>query len=63
MRLSVGAAAPVFTYTSIGGTTKVDLEGTFPLFPGMPEAEELQMIDGFFLGAFGEDVVTLRTWN
>jgi alkyl hydroperoxide reductase subunit AhpC len=53
----------VHTYTSIDGRTKVDLEGTFPLFPGMPQAEELKMIDGFFSGAFGEDVVTLRTWN
>ena len=42
--------------------TKVDLEGDFQAFPGMPEAEELKMIDGFFTAVFAEDTVTLRNW-
>ena len=29
---------------------------------GMPEAEELKMIDGFFTAVFAEDTVTLRNW-
>jgi hypothetical protein len=51
----------VHSYTAIGGKTKVDLEGDFPAFPGMPEADELKMIDGFFSGAFAEDTITLRS--
>jgi hypothetical protein len=38
------------------------LEGEFPAFPGMPEADELQMIDGFFTAVFAEDMATLRAW-
>jgi alkyl hydroperoxide reductase subunit AhpC len=53
----------VHSYTPIGARTKVDLDGDFPAFPGMPEADELKMIDGFFTGVFGEDTVTLRTWE
>jgi thioredoxin-dependent peroxiredoxin len=49
-------------YTVTNGRTKVDLEGHFPLLPGMPEAEELKMIDGFFTMAFAEDTETLRNW-
>ena len=49
--------------TPIGNTTKVDLEGEFPPFPGMPEADELAMIDGFFTAVFAEDTETLRTWS
>jgi len=41
----------------------VDLEGDFPAFPGMPEADELAMIDGFFTTVFAEDTATLRTWT
>jgi hypothetical protein len=41
----------------------VDLEGEFPAFPGMAEADELQMIDGFFTAVFGEDAATLRAWS
>jgi len=52
----------VHSYTPMGGQTKVDLEGDFPAFPGMPEAEELKMIDGFFTAVFAEDTVTLRNW-
>jgi hypothetical protein len=53
----------VHSYTSVGGgrQTKVDLEGEFPAMPGMTEAEELTMIDGFFTMAFNEDTDTLRT--
>ena len=50
-------------YTPIGGKTKVDLEGDFPAFPGMSEADELKMIDGFFTKLFAEDTATLRTWS
>jgi len=46
----------------MGGQTKLDLEGDFPAFPGMPEAEELKMIDGFFTAIFAEDTVTPRNW-
>ena len=53
----------VHTYTPIGATTKVDLEGDFPALPGMTEAEELEMIDGFFAAIFAEDTETLRTWS
>jgi hypothetical protein len=50
----------VHSYTPQGGGVKVDLEGDFPAFPGMSEADELRMIDGFFTTAFAEDAVTLR---
>jgi hypothetical protein len=53
----------VHSYTSIGDRTKVDLEGEFPAFPGMPEADELEMIDGFFTTVFAEDTATLRIWS
>ena len=46
-------------YTPIGNTTRVDLEGDFPAFPGMNEADELKMIDGFFTAVFAEDKATL----
>src|SRR5262245_16904068 len=42
------AARFVHSYTPLGDRTKVDLEGDFPALPGMSEAEELAMIDGFF---------------
>jgi heme-degrading monooxygenase HmoA len=50
-------------YTPIGDQTRVDLEGDFPSLPGMLEAEELEMIDGFFTAVFDEDTATLRTWT
>jgi hypothetical protein len=50
------------TYTPIGDKTNVDLEGDFPAFPGMSEADELKMIDGFFTTIFAEDKVTLQRW-
>ena len=53
----------VHSYTPLGNRTKVDLEGEFPAVPGMSEAEELAMIDGFFTMVFGEDAETLRTWS
>jgi thioredoxin-dependent peroxiredoxin len=46
---------------SANGTTTVNLEGDFPAFPGMPEADQLAMIDGFFRTAFTEDAETLRS--
>jgi hypothetical protein len=51
------------SYTPTGGRTKVDLEGDFPAFPGMSEADELKMIDGFFTMVFAEDMATLRSWS
>lgn len=51
------------SYTPTGGRTKVDLEGDFPAFPGMSEADELKMIDGFFTTVFAEDTATLRSWS
>jgi heme-degrading monooxygenase HmoA len=53
----------VHTYTPLGERTKVDLEGDFPTLPGMTEADELAMIDGFFTTIFDEDTATLRTWS
>ena len=53
----------VHSYTPMGGRTKVDLEGDFPAMPGMTEADELKMIDGFFSMVFSEDTATLRTWS
>jgi hypothetical protein len=53
----------VHAYTRVGEQTKVDLEGDFPPLPGMPEADELAMIDGFFTTVFEEDTVTLRAWQ
>jgi len=50
------------TYTPMGDKTKVDLEGEFPTFPGMSEADELMMIDGFFTEVFTEDKATLQKW-
>jgi hypothetical protein len=29
----------------------------------MPEADELQIIDGIFSAVFAEDTATLRTWS
>jgi len=52
----------VHTYTPVGGQTRVDLEGDFPALPGMSEADELEMVDGFFTMVFNEDSATLRTW-
>jgi thioredoxin-dependent peroxiredoxin len=51
------------SYTAANGKTHVDLEGHFPALPGMPEAEELKMIDGFFSSVFAEDTATLRNWS
>ena len=53
----------VHTYTPAGGKTKVDLEGDFPAFAGISEAEELRMIDRFFTTIFAEDMATLRNWS
>jgi heme-degrading monooxygenase HmoA len=53
----------VHSYTPVAEQTKVDLEGDFPLLPGVPEADELAMIDGFFTTVFAEDEATLRTWS
>jgi hypothetical protein len=52
-----------FVYTASGEGTKVDVEGDFPVLPGVPEAEELAMIDGFFTMVLAEDVETLRSWS
>ncbi len=48
------------TYTPIGNRTRLDIEGDFPAFPGMSEADELKMIDGFFTSVFAEDNVSLQ---
>jgi hypothetical protein len=53
----------VHSYTPVSGGTKVDLEGDFPAFPGMPETDEIKMIDGFFAQVFAEDTATLRKWS
>ena len=51
------------TYTPRGDTTQIGIEGDFPLMPGMSEADQLQMIDGFFTMMFAEDTETLRQWS
>jgi hypothetical protein len=48
------------SYTAMGNETKVDLEGNFPVFPGMPETDELKMIDDFLTMLFNEDMATLQ---
>ena len=53
----------VHTYTPVDGQTRVDLEGDFPALPRMSEADELEMIDGFFTTVFTEDTATLRSWS
>jgi heme-degrading monooxygenase HmoA len=53
----------VHRYTPLGDRTRVDLEGDFPAMAGVPETDELAMIDGFLTAAFEEDTVTLRTWS
>ncbi len=53
----------VHAYTPLGERTKVDLDGDFPLPPGMSEADGLAMIDGFFTTIVDEDKATLRTWS
>jgi hypothetical protein len=56
------AARFAHTYTALdGGRTRVDLEGEFPVLPGMKEADELAMIDQFFTMVFAEDMATLRS--
>ncbi len=40
----------------------MDLERHFPALPGMTEAAELKMIDGFFTTVFAQDTATLRNW-
>jgi alkyl hydroperoxide reductase subunit AhpC len=51
----------VHSYTQTGSGTRVDLEGDFPVFPGMQEANELKMINDFFTMVFIEDTATLAT--
>jgi len=51
------------SYTAENGHTRVDIEGEFPEMPGVSEADELAMVDGFFRMAFAEDTETLRTWT
>ena len=58
-----GGARFVHSYTPVGEQTTVELEGDFPLLPGVSEADELAMIDGFFTTVFAEDTETLRTWS
>jgi len=53
----------IHSYTAVEGKTKVDLEGEFPAFPGVPEADELHMIDNFFTTVFTEDTATLSAWS
>ena len=48
------------SYTPKSGEIKVDVEGDFPTFPGMSEAEGLRLIDGFFTIMFAEDSLTSR---
>ena len=52
-----------FSYRSENGHTEVDVEGEFPALPGMSEADELAMLDGFFTTVLGEDAETIRTWS
>jgi thioredoxin-dependent peroxiredoxin len=53
----------VQSYTSVNGKTRLDVDGEFPAFPGMAEADELKMIDGFLTLVFAEDTVTLRNMS
>jgi heme-degrading monooxygenase HmoA len=51
------------SYAAVEEGTKVDVEGDFPVLPGLSEADELAMIDGFFTMVLGEDAETIRTWS
>lgn len=51
------------SYTPMGDQTRIDLEGEFPEMPGMSEADELMMIDGFFNMTYAEDAETIKTWS
>lgn len=51
------------SYTPLGSKTVVDLEGEFPALAGLPEAEELRMIDGMFTQIYAEDMVTVPNWT
>ena len=51
------------TYTPRGDKTKLDVEGDFPAFPGMSDADELKMIDGFFTTVFTEDNANLQEFR
>ncbi len=48
------------TYTPLGETTRVDLEGDFTPIPGVTEADQLKSIDAFFTTAFNEDNANLQ---
>jgi alkyl hydroperoxide reductase subunit AhpC len=51
------------SYKQASGKVVVGIDGEFPAMAGVPEADQLKMIDGFFTQAFNEDAVTLRTWK
>ena len=53
----------VHSYTPVKGGTLVGVEGDFPALPGLTEADEVKMLDGFFTTAYAEDAATLRTWS
>jgi alkyl hydroperoxide reductase subunit AhpC len=53
----------VHSYTPIGRKTRVDLDGHFPMLPGMSEHDVINMIDRFFSTIFAEDTATLRAWT
>jgi len=48
------------SYTPMGATTRVDLEGDFTRIPGVTEADQLKSIDAFFTTAFNEDNANLQ---
>jgi Polyketide cyclase / dehydrase and lipid transport len=48
------------TYTPLGETTRVELEGDFTPIPGVTEADQLKSIDAFFTTAFNEDNANLQ---
>jgi hypothetical protein len=49
-----------FSYRPENGYTEVDVEGEFPALPGMPEADELTMLDGFFTTVTREKGVVVQ---
>lgn len=48
-------------YTAPGDKTEVDLAGDFPVLPGMTEADELNLIEGFFTMLYAEDAATFKS--
>ena len=60
--MTVGAfdgARSVRDFTSAGCRTKIDLDGDFPVLPGMTVEDELKVVDGIFSMPYEEGTATI----